>query len=451
MSVICCFQVFVLQILFFNYVKVVDEFSQLKVCNRTSFFVPESLDLCNRLANENLAHSLKYYMLSSFLINYQNQGNYVRLLILLSGDISLNPGPLNLSTGNQDWRVFEKRGLHMAHININSLLPKVDELRAIAASTKLSIIGVTETKLDDTIKNSEVDIEGYTILRKDRNRRGGGVACYVRSDLCHNTHDKISEDLECVVLDILLPNTKQFIVGIFYRPPDENNFLEKFAKLLTPLDLNDKELYLLGDFNINTFCNNENLFKLNKNALRKEQYTTLQKQYIELCSLFSLKQIIEEPTRTTSTSSTLIDHILTNYKQKVSQSGVICTGLSDHEMIFCTRKITKHKSNAHKQFKFRSFKNYSDEQYRSLLGDANFPNYGNFTDVDLAYKDFTERLMSVIDQVAPIKEARIKCNSQDWFDGEIAEKISERDRLFKKFKKTKLQIDLDLWKEAKKV
>ena len=73
-----------------------------------------------------------------------------------------------------------------------------------------------------------------------------------------------------------------------------------------------------------------------------------------------------------------------------------------------------------------------------LLRDTDFPNYSDFTDIDLAYDDFIGRLTQVINSVAPIREARIKCNSQEWFDGEIAEQISLRDKLFKKFKKSKL-------------
>ena len=44
--------------------------------------------------------------------------------------------------------------------------------------------------------------------------------------------------------------------------------------------------------------------------------------------------------------------------------------------------------------------------------------------------------MEVIDQVAPIKSRQIKQNSQEWFDGEVAEKLSVCDKLFKKFKKS---------------
>ena len=42
--------------------------------------------------------------------------------------------------------------------------------------------------------------------------------------------------------------------------------------------------------------------------------------------------------------------------------------------------------------------------------------------------------MVAIDKVAPIKETRIKHNSQKWFDVEISEAIKNRDKLLKKLK-----------------
>ena len=54
----------------------------------------------------------------------------------------------------------------------------------------------------------------------------------------------------------------------------------------------------------------------------------------------------------------------------------------------------------------------------------------------------------MIDKVAPIKERRVKQNSQEWFDGEIADEIENRDKLFKKFKKSKLHIDKEIYNVA---
>ena len=57
--------------------------------------------------------------------------------------------------------------------------------------------------------------------------------------------------------------------------------------------------------------------------------------------------------------------------------------------------------------------------------------------------------MNVIDKVTPLKEGRVKQNSQEWFDGEIADIIKNRDKLYKKFKKSKLQIDKDIYNAAR--
>ena len=57
--------------------------------------------------------------------------------------------------------------------------------------------------------------------------------------------------------------------------------------------------------------------------------------------------------------------------------------------------------------------------------------------------------MSVSDKVSPIKERRVKQNSQEWLDGEIADEIKYRDKLFKKFKKSKLHIAKDIYNAAR--
>ena len=54
---------------------------------------------------------------------------------------------------------------------------------------------------------------------------------------------------------------------------------------------------------------------------------------------------------------------------------------------------------------------------------------------------------SVTNIVAPIKTVRIENNTREWFNGEIAEKIHKQDKLYKKFKLSKL-ADEDLYREA---
>ena len=161
-------------------VKLIDK--DLSFCSKKYFFTIESIKICNHIFNGNLKNSLNFFTLSKLK---NKNPSFFKYIMLLSGDISLNPGPTQLppQLNSENWSPFKKRGLHFIHLNINSLLPKMDELRQIAKTSKVSVIGITETKLDESVLNNEIDIEGYNILRLDRNRHGGGVACYIRNDI----------------------------------------------------------------------------------------------------------------------------------------------------------------------------------------------------------------------------------------------------------------------------
>ena len=76
------------------------------------------------------------------------------------------------------------------------------------------------------------------------------------------------------------------------------------------------------------------------------------------------------------------------------------------------------------------------------------PDYSNFKDIKEAYSDFTEKVASVIDEIAPIKEVRVKSNSQDWFDAEINDEIERRDKLLAKFKKSRSHSDNENYKKS---
>ena len=94
--------------------------------------------------------------------------------------ISLNLGanPQHKLQCLNKWNIFKSRGLHFIHLNINSFLPKIEELPITAKSTNAAIIGISESKLDESVLEPEIQMDDYKILRCDRNRHGGGVACY---------------------------------------------------------------------------------------------------------------------------------------------------------------------------------------------------------------------------------------------------------------------------------
>ena len=180
-------------------------------------------------------HSQSVFLSVSQLM-YCNSNSYHRLLLLLSGDISLNPEPFhNLQPlDHNEWNIFKHRELHFFHLNINSLLQEIDKLRYIV---KLTNATVSESKLDDSILTSELQINEYDLLHYDINRHGGEVACYIRSDLSYNVKSYFPKDKENILFELLLPNTKPVVVGTIYCPPNQKNFVEIFNKNLSKVDI----------------------------------------------------------------------------------------------------------------------------------------------------------------------------------------------------------------------
>ena len=73
--------------------------------------------------------------------------------------------------------------LNILYLNARSILPKLDELRVLCVVNSYDIVRVVESWLSNDIVNSELFIPGYTIVRKDRNRHGGGIIVFVRNSL----------------------------------------------------------------------------------------------------------------------------------------------------------------------------------------------------------------------------------------------------------------------------
>ena len=160
-----------------------------------------------------------------------------------------------------------------------------------------------------------------------------------------------------------------------------------------------------------------------------------------------LKQLIKAAIRITSSTSTLTDHILTCSTEKVGQAGIIEKSLSDHQFIICTRKIKRAKPNKNNYFTFRSMKSFSTENYEETLGNLIFPDYENFVCVNKAYSDLTSKIFDVVSKVTPTKTIRVKNNTNEWF--EIAEKIAAREKLLRKSKISKSNVDKIPYKEAR--
>ena len=196
----------------------------------------------------------------------------------------------------------------------------------------IDLIAFNETWLDPNITDNMISLDGYDVIREDRSRNGGGVCIYLRSSINYKIRkDLVPPELEAVCVEIIKPHSKQFLVTTVYRPPSSlPKFFDDFENLIKAIDNENKEMYILGDLN----CN---MLKTDKDA------NIPTKKIKSLYELYQLTQMIDEATRVTMATSSLIDHIVTNTPEKISDSGVIHTGISDHSLVFAIRKNFCHR------------------------------------------------------------------------------------------------------------
>ena len=125
------------------------------------------------------------------------------------------------------------RGFKIAFLNIASLPKHIDELRLNMQHQYLDILVLNETRLHETISNSEISIDKYTLVRNDRTRHGGGVAMYIRNSINFNLRNDLHDEaLEFLCVEISKPKVKQFLISTWYRPPNSCKDLLKSCSLV---------------------------------------------------------------------------------------------------------------------------------------------------------------------------------------------------------------------------
>jgi hypothetical protein len=142
-------------------------------------------------------------------------------------------------------------GLSIGHLNVRSVLPKVDQIRYILCKAQFDIFCLNETWLDSTVGQHEYDVDGYITVNKPRNRRGGGVLIYVKKGIEFKRRlDIESKDLECIWLQLRI-HKKELLLCSMYRPPSMgSDYFEKMLDTIEVACLEEKMVVIAGDLNI---------------------------------------------------------------------------------------------------------------------------------------------------------------------------------------------------------
>ena len=329
------------------------------------------------------------------------------------------------------------RGFHIAHLNLRSMNNKFDLLKIHIQQMNFHIFTFSESWLTSSIPDHMIKVDGYNIVRLDREwkedgrhtqKKGGGVGIYINEDLAYSTetlkeYNYSTKDIECLWVNILMKNSKDIIIGVVYRPPSGSVdvLCEKLSDSLEEIgNTYNKEIFILGDFNVN--------------YLQKDNPHTKQLTQFEV--LTGLKQIVNKPTR----MGNCIDLIFSN-STDIANSGVVDVNLSDHDLIFATKKKTTPKRE-HIDFLGRSYRNYDANVFKNKLSTFDWYDYWLLDDPSLCWGYLLAQIQKEIDTMCPLKKRRVRNTNEPWLNNEILEAIFDKDQAWKQAKRSGLDGDL---------
>ena len=322
------------------------------------------------------------------------------------------------------------------HVNVRSLIANFNAFLDYFSSVDYDFIAVSETWLTPNITNDAVYMDGYTLVRKDRDGavRGGGVGIYIKNNFIFDVLD-VNANIENIWVSVKLGKTK-FSIGCIYRSPNYNynEFINNLEESLISLIPVSDEIICLGDFNVN-------LLDLNSpNVLN----------FYNIIDSMGLKQIITTPTRITSKSLTLIDIILISEDLNYSDCGsTSVSDIADHELVYVHINSGEPTSGGGTPITYRNIKTIDNHQLYAHLQSIPWDNIYDLDNIDSKVNFFNENITVLMDLHAPLKTCVFKKSYKPWITDDIKELIKIKNKASQKYKQYKTPQNWQNYKDLK--
>ena len=246
--------------------------------------------------------------------------------------------------------------------NIQSLITKTvsgENIPFLKAQEKISFLreqckeetpyflAFAETNLNESIKEAEFQLDGYSHETSHRkNRDGGGVIIYTNNNLTYQTLVTASDEI-CSIVGIYI-NELRLIVFMVYRPPPNymnkyhGEILEKSFESIVISNIYNvineyksqiPDIILAGDLNFPKATWSSGIGR--SYADTRSSARSLQK-LIDLASELNLLQMVREGTRDTRKGNrNILELIFTNNHELISNIYIEPSKITDHKYITC--------------------------------------------------------------------------------------------------------------------
>ena len=332
----------------------------------------------------------------------------IQLLLFMCGDIELNPGP---SSNN----------LQLCLINIQYLTKaKLLEMRNTLVG-QYDIIVLCETFLSAGTK-LDLHIDGYqAIERRDRpDGIGGGVAAYFSNTLSLKRRYDLEDNNVEIMCTEVSSNNRKFLLFSCYRPPNRQTcFWEYFQDIIDKARLdNVKSIIITGDLN-----SDKNTQPQNHAAMTS--FTNANSLYIH----------VNQPTRITSTSASVLDQFISNIPDFVKEVEISDAPLltNDHLTVFATLKFRIIGEKAYDRHIWL-YDRADWAGYRHALDTTDWDTVFVSDDANDVCKRLSESIINIARQFIPNKVVKIRPKDAPFYNNELRKLKRQVIRKYRKAK-----------------
>ena len=199
------------------------------------------------------------------------------------------------------------------------------------------------------------------------------------------------------------------------------NFNFFLSKTLQSIDSEKRESIIMRDMNVNYLIEN------NPEVIK------------DIFTDNGFKQILNTPMHVTDQTSSLIDLIFVYNNQTISYKTVFPTGLSDHDLITCVRKVSNVKYES-ETICYYDYKNYDVNVINNELLNTNWDEVYNSNSPDQSLNVMKSILKDIIDRHAPFLTKYVKEKKSPWMSKEIKHHMNIPDQLYCKARKSKSNL-----------
>ena len=315
-------------------------------------------------------------------------------------------------------------------------------------SANLTLLLFSETMLDQTVKDDQIYVEGFSkeIYRSDHpsNTKTGGVCLYFREGLPIKRRTDLELLPEIIITEIRIALRKVFI-GTMYRSPSQNSeqfeaFIDSLQRTVNKMKAESQHCIIFtGDLN----CRSSMWWT---EDIEQPEGTALD----ELLETNGLYQLIEERTNIRNEGCSCIDLIITDQPNMFVDYGVH-PSLDEH----CQHQIIHGKLNvslpAPPPYK-RTVWDYSKADVQMIIESINKINWTAFFDglnPTEMVETFTKALSEIFSEYIPIKVVKFDDRDPPWMKRELKTAIKRKHRMYSKFvRRGRKQEDWDCVKNV---